>query len=181
MDERLASERFACDLTACKGACCTLPGGRGAPLEDSEVSELEQAYPVVKQYLSRRHLDVIANDGMFEGYPGHYATTCVDDKDCVFVYYDDGIARCAIERAHTEGLISWRKPLSCHLFPARVSANGSTRIRYESIPQCDHARVNGQTANVPLYDFLKDALVRKFGEAWYDDFRRECIRRERSS
>jgi uncharacterized protein DUF3109 len=180
IEDQVAFERFACDLNACKGACCTLPGGRGAPLEDEEVDEIRNAYPVVEQFLSARHREIIGRHGMVEGVPGSFATTCVDEHDCVFVYYEDAIARCSIERAFQEGLIGWRKPLSCHLFPIRVSGNGATRLRYEKISECSPGRATGRNLNAPLHVFLKDALVRKFGESWYAEFRSACEQREAS-
>ena len=180
IEDQISFERFACDLNACKGACCTLPGGRGAPLEDDEVDEIRNAYPLVEQFLSARHREIIKHHGMVEGFAGSFATTCVDEHECVFVYYEEGIARCSIERAYQEGLIGWRKPLSCHLFPIRVSWNGAARLRYEKISECGPGRMTGRNLNAPLHVFLKDALVRKFGESWYADFRNACEQREAS-
>ncbi|HEV8538200.1 MAG TPA: DUF3109 family protein [Bacteroidota bacterium] len=181
IEEQLAHEKFACNLTECKGACCTLPGGRGAPLEDDEVEELVKAYPFVSQYLPESRQDEITRHGMVEGTPGNYATACVDDNDCIFVIYEEGIARCAVERAYVEGRSQFRKPLSCHLFPIRISARGVSQLRYEQIPECHAARKQGRNLQIPLYDFLREALVRKFGEAWYDAFRHECERRDSPS
>lgn len=178
IDEEVAHARFSCDLAQCKGACCTLPGGRGAPLLDSEVAELQTAYPVVEKYLSEEHRRAAARDGLFEGLPGGYSTVCVNDRDCVFVYYEGGIARCSLEKAYLNGETAWRKPISCHLFPLRVSSDAMEIVRYEKLPECSPARGLGNSSNLPLYDFLKDALVRRFGETWYEDFRAECRRRE---
>ena len=178
VEDQIADQRFACDIVQCKGACCTLPGGRGAPLEDDELIELEQAFPLAKKYLSEKHLRAIEHTGMFEGEAGSYATTCVDDSACVFVYYEDSIARCSLERAFINGETKWRKPLSCHLFPIRISPNGIERLRYEKIPECSSAIERGNKKNIPLYDFLKDALIRKFGETWYNEFRKECLTHE---
>ncbi len=175
IEEPVAYERFSCDLEKCKGACCTLSGGRGAPLEDHEVLELKKAFPFAKKYLSEQHLRAIEVNGMSEGYPGNYATSCIDDKDCVFVYYEHGIARCSVEKAYLNGETAWRKPLSCHLFPVRIS-NGT--VRYEKISECVPAVRRGKEENVPMYDFLKEPLVRRFGQQWYDTFRAECMRRE---
>ncbi len=177
IEDQLAGEKFFCDLVKCKGACCTLPGGRGAPLQDSEVEELEKAYPFVQRYLSDQSKRLIKQHGMVEGLPGSYATTCVDDNDCVFVYYEEGIARCAVERAYHQGEIQWRKPLSCHLFPVRISTNGADRVRYEKISECNTARTAGRNLDMPLFKFLKDALIRKYGMAWYEEFYAECERR----
>ena len=178
VEEPIAHERFACDLGKCKGACCTMPGGRGAPLEDDEVEKLQYAYSKAKKYLSKEHRSVIERYGMVEGVEGNYATACIDGKNCVFVYYEEGIARCSIEKAFIEGELQWRKPISCHLFPIRVSANGWNSLRYEKISECHPGRVMGKNNDVPLYEFLKDALVRRFGKGWYQGFREECQRHD---
>src|SRR5271169_3267359 len=119
VEDIIARKRFACDLLQCKGGCCTLPGGRGAPLDDDEISEIRQAFPFARKYLSAAHLDAIATHGMIEGVPGSHATVCVNGKACVFVYYEDSIAKCSLEKAYLAGETTWRKPISCHLFPLR--------------------------------------------------------------
>ena len=181
VDERIAHQRFACDLIQCKGACCTLPGGRGAPLDDAEIKELETAFPIVQKYLPERNLQQIARTGLYEGYPGNYATSCVDNRDCVFVYYEEGIARCSIEKAHINGELQWRKPLSCHLFPIRISNNPLPELRYEKISECTPAIAKGNANDIPLYEFLKEPLIRKFGKEWYDTFHSACKERDAPS
>ncbi|MFI5252774.1 MAG: DUF3109 family protein [Bacteroidota bacterium] len=181
IEDTIAHERFACDLRSCEGACCTIPGCRGAPLEDSELDEIARVFPVVKKYLSDDHLRAAEKFGVFEGRPGSYATTCINGRDCIFVFYEDGVARCSIEKAYNSGEIRWRKPMSCHLFPIRISSYGEDRLRYEKISECKPALTRGRTEEIPLYDFLKGALVRRFGQKWYDEFRAECIRRESSA
>jgi hypothetical protein len=176
IEDNIARERFACDLHKCKGACCTLPGYRGAPLEDAELEELERIFPIVRKYLSERHLQWAEQFGVFEGHPGSFATTCVDEKDCVFVFYEDGIAKCSIEKAYNNLEIRWRKPMSCHLFPIRISSFNGERLRYEKISECKPAVARGRTENIPLYEFLKNPLIRRFGEDWYNKFRLECQR-----
>ena len=177
VDERIAHEQFACDLVQCKGACCTLPGGRGAPVRDDEVLHLNNAAPAAQKYLSERHRRIIASKGAIEGVPGSYATTCVDNRDCVFVFDEDGVARCSIEKAYFNGETTWRKPVSCHLFPIRRSVWPNTVIRYEEIQECRPGKALGRTDKVPLYEFLRDSLIRAFGAAWYETFRDECKRR----
>lgn len=167
IDGAVTSSSFCCDLKACKGACCCLEGGRGAPLTDEEVPLLTAAFPAAKEYLSSRNLDVIAREGLVEGWAGSYATPCVEQKECVYVYFDDGIARCAFERAYNEGKIPWQKPISCHLFPIRVGHAGKTYLRYEQMEECLPAREFGKTRDIRLVDFLKDPLIRAFGEPWF--------------
>jgi hypothetical protein len=177
VEEAVAEAQFSCDLRRCKGACCTLPGGRGAPLEDDEVSAVEEAVRYAATYLSPEHLAHIRMHGAIEGAPGSYATQCNDDRDCVFVYHEEGIARCSIEKAYFDGAGTFRKPVSCHLFPIRVTPGAKGRLRYERIPECDPGRSQGRNAKTPLHVFLKEALVRKFGDRWYDEFASSCEQR----
>ena len=174
VEDPVAQVSFECNLSVCKGVCCCLEGGRGAPLEDEEIQEIEAALPIVSRYLTTRSLGEIASSGPFEGTSGNFATTCIDNRECVFVYRDEGIAKCAFERGYSEGLISWPKPLSCHLFPIRISRNGSQVLRYEEIEECAGGRRNGRAKGTPLYTFLKHPLIRRFGEGWYDSFTETC-------
>jgi len=174
IEEDIAYERFACNLSECKGACCTLQGGRGAPLRDEEVSEIQHVLPFIKQYLNEDHLRVIDKYGIIEGNQGNYATTCVNDRACVFVYYEGDIARCSIERAYLEGRVQWRKPISCHLFPIRVSQGFKECLYYEKITECTPGRKYGLQENIQLYDYLEPALKRKYGNKWYSEFKKEC-------
>jgi len=169
-DDALATTRFACDLGACKGACCTMPGGRGAPLEEAEVELVHQATKPALKYLPERNRLVIATQGAIEGRPGDKATRCIDRRDCVFVYYDGDVAKCAIEKAYFTGETSFRKPLSCHLFPIRISEVFDTDyLRYERISECKPALENGRDQDMPLYRFLREALVRAYGEEFYNE------------
>jgi hypothetical protein len=173
VEDDVVTAQFACDLQQCKGACCTLPGGRGAPLEDDEVEAVKNAYPHAMKYLAPDRIAAIERDGLVEGMPGSFATSCVGNTDCVLVYYEGGIAKCSLERAYFDGSTSFRKPVSCHLFPVRV--HGS-RIRYEQIRECGPGRSNGEKSAMPLHRFLEESLIRKFGNEWYDQFRDICNR-----
>ncbi len=176
IDEAVSRVSFRCDLAVCKGACCCIAGGRGAPLEDDEVQEIARALPFVARYLSEDSLHAIETMGPVEGRPGDYATTCIDERECVFVTMQDGIALCAFERAYRDGAITWQKPLSCHLFPIRVSRSDPQVLRYEEIEECEGGRQRGRRERTPLHQFLKAPLVRRYGQAWYDEFRRACER-----
>jgi len=171
VDEAVTSSAFCCDLQVCRGVCCCLEGGRGAPLMDEEVPLIAAAYPYAKEYLGSQSLEVIAREGLVEGWAGSYATPCIDRRECVFVYFEDGVAKCAFERAFNEGKTNWQKPLSCHLFPIRVGLHGQKYIRYEQMPECQPGRDQGKAANVALMDFLKIPLIRAFGEHWYAQLR----------
>jgi hypothetical protein len=168
VDDEVLKGSFCCDLQACRGACCCLEGGRGAPLEDAEVAELRKAYPAVRPYLRPVSIATIERDGLVEGFPGNFATTCIESKECAFVYFDEGIAKCGFERAYQEGKTTWPKPLSCHLFPIRVRRFGREVVRYEHMTECRPAVVLGETLHVKLYAFLKSPLIRKYGEDWYN-------------
>ncbi len=164
----LLTRKFACDLLKCKGACCSLPGGRGAPLLDSEIAEIQEKLPVVLPILSEEKRKAIEQSGFYDGGSGDFATTCIDDKDCVFVYRENGIAKCAIERAFNEGKIDFRKPVSCHLYPIRVNKFGGDILRYHEIAECRPAVKNGETENIGVIEFVKTALERLYGEEWYN-------------
>ncbi len=172
LEERVLGEKFACDLQQCRGACCTIPGGRGAPLLDDEVDQISKALPVVKNYLPVEHQMAIDSNGPVEGSPGNYATTCLDHRACVFVYYDGGIAKCSVERAFLKGELDWRKPLSCHLYPLRIHRYSRTTLEYEPIRECDPGIVNGRTRGIPLVDFLREPLGRAFGPDFIPGARR---------
>lgn len=174
IDDAITSSAFCCDLQACKGACCCLEGGRGAPLTDDEVPLIAEAFPAAREYLSSRSLEVIVREGLVEGWAGSYATPCIDRRECVFVYFEEGIARCAFERAFREGKTRWQKPISCHLFPIRVRHIGQTVLRYEQIPECLPAREHGTAQNIALVEFLKDPLIRAFGDTWYAQLHDRC-------
>lgn len=176
VEEPITREKFRCDVEKCHGACCCIAGWRGAPLADSEIEAMTEAVPQASRYLTARNLAILASKGAYEGRPGDYATVCVDDRECVFVYFDErGIARCAFERAFDEGLTTWRKPLSCHLFPIRVRNNGREFLHYEEIPECQTARERGRTDDVPVYEFLREPLTRLYGPSWYEAFRDACF------
>jgi len=167
IEDDIGHASFCCDLVRCKGACCFIVGGRGAPLEDDEVLEIQKAFPIVRSYLGEQSLRTIETRGLIEGSPGDYATTCVDQRECVFVVFEEGVARCSFEMAYNAGKLDWRKPLSCHLFPIRVRSFGSDHLRYEQIPECDPGRERGDRERIPLAEFLREPLERKFGKAWY--------------
>jgi Protein of unknown function (DUF3109) len=179
IEDRVGDEEFACDPGACRGACCTLEGGRGAPLDDREVEEIRRTFPAVERILPERSLQTIREVGLVEGVPGDYATPCVERRECVYVYFERGIARCSFERAYLAGETRWRKPLSCHLFPLRVRRFGQEFLHYEEIEECAAGRRRGSVEGISLSEFLKEPLVRRFGATWYETFAAECSARRR--
>jgi hypothetical protein len=181
VSDDLVDAPFCCNLSACRGACC-VQGDAGAPLEHDECARLEEILPAVRRYLRPEALSLIEEKGVWEEVgKGQYATTCVDGAECVFVTYDGRVAKCAIQKAHDEGRIDFPKPVSCHLFPVRVeSLGGLDSLNYEQVPLCSSARGAGRRSGVTLSEFLRAPLIRKYGEPWYEAFRKACAdRRER--
>ena len=164
-------EKFLCDLGACKGACC-VEGDAGAPVEREEVALLEEVLPVIWDDLSDEAKVVIKKQGVvYTDRDGDIVTSLVGDKDCVFTYYDEsGICSCAIEKAFREGKTQFYKPISCHLYPIRIGSFGKYKaLNYNRWVVCSAARVLGKKENVPVYKFLETPLIRRFGQAWYDE------------
>ena len=174
IDEDIPHATFCCDLPRCRGACCTIAGGRGAPLADHELREIVAVFRSVKPYLSQHALRAIEKKGLYEGKAGDFATTCVDEHECVFAYFEGGIARCSFDRAFREGTTTWRKPLSCHLFPLRVRKSGTDLLQYHQIEECRAGRDRGQKEQIVLRTFLQEPLMRAYGADWYDKFAVLC-------
>ncbi len=165
----LLRECFACDLAACKGACC-VEGNAGAPLETDEVDTLEREYEAYKPYMTPEGIAAIKRQGfMVIDEEGDYTTPLVDDAECAYSYCENGITLCAIERAWKEGRTPFRKPISCHLYPIRLVrfSNGSTGLNYHRWSVCEAARICGERAGIPVYKALREPIVRKFGEDFY--------------
>jgi hypothetical protein len=165
----LTEEYFCCDLAACKGTCC-VEGESGAPVEESETANLESVLPVVWDDLSNEARQVIKRQGVvYLDADGEYVTSIVNGKDCIFTCYDEqGICRCAIEKAYREGRTGFRKPVSCHLYPVRVTQYKHYRaVNYHRWAVCDAAREYGRQSGTKVYRFLKEPLIRKFGAEWY--------------
>ncbi|MFA6871419.1 MAG: DUF3109 family protein [Bacteroidaceae bacterium] len=164
-------ECFLCDLKSCKGECC-IEGDAGAPVEESEVAELEAVLPLIEENLSPAAREVIRKQGVvYRDEDGDLVTSIVNNKDCVFTCYDEtGCCYCAIEKAYRAGLTTFYKPISCHLYPIRV-ANFHTykALNYHRWDVCKAAVLLGKKNNLPVYKFLKEPLIRQFGEAWYNE------------
>lgn len=159
---------FSCDLSKCKGACCTLESELGAPTKKEEIDTINKILPVILTYLSERNVNEISTNGFYEIKENELMIRSVKDRDCVFSYWENGIAKCAIEKAYFDGKVSFRKPISCHLFPIRVSDFGGDVLRYEKFSECHPALEKGKTDNVIIAEFCKDSLTRLYGEEWYN-------------
>lgn len=142
-------------------------GSRGAPLDDDEIARIEASLPFAVQYLDPVHRAYIDTHGYYEGKRGDYTTKCIDNRACVFVFYQNGIARCSLEQAFNNGESKWKKPISCHLFPIRISNGKPTMVRYEQIPECKPGVRKGELENIRLVQFLEEPLRRHFGDGWY--------------
>ncbi|MEZ4737976.1 MAG: DUF3109 family protein [Flavobacteriales bacterium] len=170
ISEDLFEKRFVCDLNACKGACC-VAGESGAPLTQDEAELLKELWPKIKPYIPEKGRRAIEADGVSEvDDDGDLVTTLVEGRgECAFTVFDEkGIALCGVEKAWKAGAIPFRKPLSCHLYPIRVvKLADHDGLNYHKWPICKPACECGAKLNVPVYRFLKDALIRAYGEEWY--------------
>lgn len=160
---------FACDLQKCKGACCTLKSDYGAPITLDEIETIKEILPVVEKYMLQTHVEEIRNNNFFINDDGDYHTQSVNQRDCVFVYYENDIAKCSIEKAFFNNEIKFRKPISCHLFPIRISNFGGDVIRYEKFSECSSAITKGKKSDKTVFEFCEEALTRQYGGAWYQE------------
>ncbi len=169
VSEDIIAKEFVCNLSACKGACC-IEGEAGAPVTPAEVSILKDIYPKVKPFLRAEGIAAIESQGTHITSPlDELETPLVNGKECAYVTFTEtGTASCGIEDAYNAGEIEFRKPISCHLYPVRVQDYSEfAAVNYHRWPICDDACVLGQELKVPVYKFVKDALIRKFGAPWY--------------
>ena len=163
--------KFVCDLHKCKGGCCE-DGEAGAPLEKEERKILDEYFDVIKPYLSKEGLTEIQRQGKYV-YDREFGwvTPTIDGKFCAYGYYDkQGIIKCGIEQAYNDGKLSWKKPISCHLYPIKVSKRKKEYINVNYEPRdvlCQPACALGKKLKLPVYQFLKEAIVRKFGTEFY--------------
>lgn len=173
---------FSCDLNCCKGACC-IEGDAGAPVTPEEIAQIEELLPTIRKDLSPEARKVIDSQGVAYTDPeGELVTSIVGGKDCVFTCYgEDGCCYCAIEKAYRAGLCKFKKPVSCHLYPIRVKKIGDGwGLNYDRWDVCKAAVLKGERDGIPIYKYLKEPLIRRFGQSWYDelDFTVEELHRQ---
>lgn len=169
VSDDVKSQFFVCDLDKCKGACC-VEGDLGAPLEKEELIEIEAIIEDVKPYLSQEAVEALEKHGAYMlDEEGDFSTTTIDNKECAFAFYDDmKILKCGIEQAYKDGKTDFKKPISCHLYPIRaVKLQDHLALNYDRWSICSPACGLGEKLGVPVYKFLNEALIRKFGEEWY--------------
>lgn len=171
VSDEIVEKEFVCNLDKCKGGCC-VEGDTGAPITAEEAAKIKEVYPIVKPYLTTRAIQEIeANGTHTTDKEFGLVTPTLDDGICVYGIYDEkSIVKCAIEAAYREGKIDYKKPISCHLFPIRVTEhNEFSMLNYEPRPSlCKPACKLGKSLAVPVYQFLKEPLVRKYGQSFYD-------------
>lgn len=168
--DAVISEQFVCDLSKCKGACC-VEGDLGAPLEDKELDELDKHYDAIAPYLSEAGRKEIEKQGKYiMDWEDEFSTPTINDRECAYAVYDaKGVLGCGIENAYNDGKIDFKKPISCHLYPIRITKLSiGTALNYDEWSICSDACTLGQSLKVPVYKFLKSPLIRLFGEAWYE-------------
>ena len=174
VSDQVVEEQFVCDLTKCKGGCCE-DGNAGAPLENKEKEYVKDFFEIVKPYMTKEGIKEIKQVGpyLYDREFG-WVTPTIDGKICAYGYKDkEGIIKCAFEQAYNDGKIPWKKPISCHLFPIKLSKSksdpGIEYMNYEPREDlCKAACSLGKKLKVPAYVFLKDSIIRKYGETFYE-------------
>jgi hypothetical protein len=171
ISDEIVEEQFVCELTKCKGACC-VDGDAGAPLEKSELKELDNVFNDVFPYLTEEGKSEISNQGKYV-YDREFGwvTPTISNGMCAYGTVDrDGIVKCGIEQAYNDGKISWKKPISCHLFPIRIKKTKNAElVNYEPREDlCQAACALGKSLKVPVYQFLKEPIIRKYGQEFFD-------------
>lgn len=162
---------FVCHLEKCKGACC-VEGELGAPLEDDELPIMEAIQEEIKPYITKEGLKSIKRHGPYLlDEDGDYSTPTIGGKECAYAHYDEqGVLKCGIEQAYLDGKTKFRKPISCHLYPIRITKKKDFEaVNYHKWSICSAACSFGKSLGIPLYKFLKEPLIRKYGKAWYKE------------
>ncbi|MCE4566124.1 DUF3109 family protein [Maribellus sp. CM-23] len=171
LSDDIIEEHFLCDVLKCKGACC-IEGDSGAPVTDEEAIQIEKDYPLFEEYLPQKHKKEVEKQGYSViDSDGDLVTPLVNNRQCVYSFYNDnGILQCAVEKAYFEGKIKFRKPISCHLFPIRITEyRDFDAVNYQQLRICKPGRQCGASQKLPLYKFLKEPLIKKYGEEWYKE------------
>ena len=163
-------KKFICDISKCQGACC-IEGDSGAPLEEEEKEIIEEIYPTIKEYFTQKGIKEIEKQGTSViDMDGDLVTPIINGKECVYTIFENGVAMCGIEKAYHDGKISFRKPLSCQLYPIRITHYEEfDAVNYNKWEICKAARELGFKKGTPVYKFLKEPLIRKYGEQWYSE------------
>jgi hypothetical protein len=175
ISDDIGDQFFVCNIEKCKGACC-VEGDSGAPLEEEEIEILERIYKHVEPYLTEAGKKVITQEGVYsKDWEGDLVTPVIDGKECAYAFYDEKkVLKCGIEAAYLDGKIDYKKPISCHLYPIRITKYEQYHaINYDRWSICTPACSLGQELGVPVYKFLKEPLIRVYGTNWYDQLVKE--------
>jgi hypothetical protein len=166
----VVEKKFVCDLAVCKGTCC-VEGDSGAPLDENEKELIEEAYPGFKEYMTEEGIKAVEEQGLHViDFEDDLVTPLIDKKECAFLITENGNYWCAIEKAFLAGKVKYRKPLSCQLYPIRITKYPEfDAVNYDKWDICKCAREKGFGEGTPVYKFLKEPLIRKYGEAWYNE------------
>ena len=171
ISDALYEEHFCCDLKACKGKCCEV-GEEGAPLDREEIPILDEIFEKVKPYMISEGIEVIEKSGTWKRTDNNgFATPLIGNEGrCAFICYDEKqTAMCSIEKAFNDGLIQFKKPISCHLYPVRVNKYPTIEaVNYEKWDICEAACSLGEALKLPVYKFLKEPLIRRYGEEFFN-------------
>lgn len=173
LSEDLFDEHFVCDLSACKGACC-VEGDAGAPVTIEEIDAMEENLPHILPYLAEKGKQTLSKTGVFEvDIDGDYVTPLNSGKECAFTIFDkNGTAKCGIEASFRDGKSTFKKPISCHLYPIRISKlKHYEALNYHRWPICKAATICGSNLKVKVYQFAKEPLIKKYGEAWFEQLK----------
>ncbi|HRE41156.1 MAG TPA: DUF3109 family protein [Ignavibacteria bacterium] len=177
IDDRIFSVKFKCELNKCKGGCCTMYSDLGAPILESEIAEIRNHLPLVKENLPDKNLEVLENEGFFLEYENKFYLNNIKQRDCVFSVRENNIAKCIFEKLYFLNKIKFRKPISCQLFPIRISGNDREVLRYEYFTECSDAIINGEKNDISVFEFTKDALVREFGNETYNEIKESHLKK----
>lgn len=167
IDDRILSTNFACDLKMCKGGCCTIRSQYGAPLREGEIGTIREIREKAGKYISKRNREVIRERDFYFREGDKIYLNNVNDEDCVFSYIDEGIAKCAFEKAYNNGETDFKKPISCELFPIRVYGEEKNVLRFEKMSECGDAELKGEEENVKVIEYVRKAIEREFGKEFY--------------
>ena len=170
VSKQIFEKKFVCDLKSCKGACC-VEGDGGAPLEKKEINDIKKSFQVIKKHIPKKNLEQIKKNGMFKILDnGEIETPLNNGKECIYSFKKNGITKCAFEESYNDGEIDFKKPISCHLYPIRIKKGKLfEKLEYEHWSICNSGCELGENLKTPVFIFLKEALIRKFGKTWYKD------------
>ncbi len=170
VSEEILTKHFACDISQCKGICC-VEGNAGAPLEIEEVELLERYFDLYREFMPAAGVEAVEEQGfMVVDSDGDYTTPLVNDAECAYAYTENGVTLCAVEKGWLDGRYDFRKPISCHLYPIREVRfkSGGVGLNYHRWSVCHSACKNGEKRGIYIYQSLKEPIIRRFGEEFYE-------------